>query len=452
MKKKGLLSAVLMTTCLILFSAGYCFPDSPEPVNIFPLQHQHVHGSTVAECPNGDLIAAWFQGSGERWADDVRIMGSRLRNGTIAWGEPFLMADVPDFPDINPVLFIDQNEELWLVWYTVIANQWETSLLKFRKSRDYMDNEGSPEWYWQDDILVKPGGQTERGIQPDDKFAASVKRQLEKLDDRYLGSGESASNDINPKLRENWIRRKEDLLHKSRGLDMVRSGRLYNADGTFSETPLGYPYFRRMGWQSRNKPYIQDRRIILPLYSDGFSFSLMAITDDLGSSWTFSDPLVENGNIQPAIAAGTNGTLVAYMRDNGPEPKRLHVSQSADHGETWSIVENSTIPNPGSGADIVTLANGHWLLVFNDTESGRHSLAVSRSTDDGKTWSVPASLEFDGRDENPASSHYPAIIQGKNGRIHAVYSYHLNDGPENQRKTIRYSSFTEEWVEKAGKN
>ena len=42
---------------------------------IFPLVKDHVHGSTIAELPNGNLLAAWFQGSGERWADDVRIMG-----------------------------------------------------------------------------------------------------------------------------------------------------------------------------------------------------------------------------------------------------------------------------------------------------------------------------------------------------------------------------------------
>ena len=44
--------------------------------NIFPVQKEHVHGPTIVELPNGDMLSAWFQGSGERWADDVRIMGS----------------------------------------------------------------------------------------------------------------------------------------------------------------------------------------------------------------------------------------------------------------------------------------------------------------------------------------------------------------------------------------
>jgi hypothetical protein len=50
---------------------------------IFAPIAQHVHGSTVVELPNGGLLAAWFQGSGERWADDVAIMGARLAKGGI---------------------------------------------------------------------------------------------------------------------------------------------------------------------------------------------------------------------------------------------------------------------------------------------------------------------------------------------------------------------------------
>ena len=94
---------------------------------------------------------------------------------------------------------------------------------------------------------------------------------------------------------------------------------------------------RRLGWMTRAHPYVLDgTRLIVPLYSDGFSFSLMAITDDWGATWKASTPLVGFGNIQPSLARKKDGTLVAYMRDNGPAPKRLHVSRSRDRGETWS--------------------------------------------------------------------------------------------------------------------
>ena len=54
-----------------------------EETIVFPLQYEHVHGPTIVELPNGDLLAAWFQGSGERWADDVRIMGARIKQSNI---------------------------------------------------------------------------------------------------------------------------------------------------------------------------------------------------------------------------------------------------------------------------------------------------------------------------------------------------------------------------------
>ena len=66
---------------------------------IFPRQTQHVHGSSLVALPNGDLLSVWFQGSGERTADDVVLMGSRKVKSSSTWSTPFLMADTPGIPD-----------------------------------------------------------------------------------------------------------------------------------------------------------------------------------------------------------------------------------------------------------------------------------------------------------------------------------------------------------------
>ncbi len=42
---------------------------------IFALNGWHNHSPSIVECPNGDLLACWYSGSGEREADDVRILG-----------------------------------------------------------------------------------------------------------------------------------------------------------------------------------------------------------------------------------------------------------------------------------------------------------------------------------------------------------------------------------------
>ena len=203
---------------------------------------------------------------------------------------------------------------------------------------------------------------------------------------------------------------------------------------------------RRIGWQTRNKPLILGDRILLPLYSDGFEFSLIAITDDCGLTWHFSEPLVGAGSIQPALALNSDGSITAYMRDNGPAPKRLLKSVSTDRGESWSTVHDSQIPNPGSAADNLVLKSGSLVTVHNDTEEGRHRLSVWLSKDEGKTWPFRKTL-VDDEPGGETRAHYPAIIQGNDGRIHVTFTNQV-PGPEGQPplRNIVHASFSEYWL------
>jgi hypothetical protein len=213
-------------------------------------------------------------------------------------------------------------------------------------------------------------------------------------------------------------------------------------------------YFNRMGWMPRTHPVVLDgSRLILPLYSDGFDFSLMALSDDWGATWRVSTPLVGAGPVQPALARRRDGTLVAYMRDNGPPPMRLMVSESRDRGETWSPVRDTDVPNPGAGVDVTVLRDGRWVLVNNDTERGRHSLAISLSEDEGRTWSHTRHLERDLRPENPTTASYPSVIQGRDGRIQVTYTYTVGDAEarvdaqgRRLRECIKHVELTPEWI------
>jgi hypothetical protein len=390
------------------------------------------------------MLAAWFQGHGERWADDVRIMGARLQKGKTIWSKPFIMADVPGFPDINPVLFLDDKETLWLVWYTVIANQWDTSLPKYRKSTNYMQKDIAPIWDWQDVIHFKPGDKTERGMQPDDKFVRSVSDQIKWHRNQFLSQGASSEQ------MAQFDTYAEKMLSKAKGEDMMRKGRLNLKDGTQKSKELGYPYFRRMGWQTKNKPLQIENRIIIPFYSDGLDFSIMAITEDYGKNWGFSTPLVGIANIQPTLALKRDGTIVTYMRDNGPPPKRHAMSESKDKGMTWSPVVDSEIVNEGSGSDIVTLNNGNWVLTYNDTEEGRYTLVVALSEDEGKTWKYKRHIELDlNKDVEKRNKYsYPSIIQGKNGWIHVIYTYQKYNTFPYDDDTIKYVRISEDWIKR----
>jgi predicted neuraminidase len=382
---------------------------------IFPLEHWHNHASSIVELPSGGLFVVWFHGSGERTADDVRIEGARLAKGARTWSPRFTVADTPGYPDTNCTLLLDPEKRLWLLWPTILANEWHTALMKYRISSDY-ERPGPPRWDTSEVLHVTPGKEFEEGVL---RYTARAKAALTADSSR---SGEA---------------RERARVHLE-GLQTHAADKLY----------------RRLGWMTRAHPFVLDgARLIVPLYSDGFSFSLMAITDDWGKSWHASAPLPGAGNIQPSIVRRRDGSLYTLMRDNGPPPKRLHQSESRDRGETWSDVNDSDLPNPGSGAEVIGLANRHWVLISNDTERGRNSLAVSVSDDDGRTWPWKRQLELDPPGPEAGQYHYPSIIQARDGSLHASYSYHLSrkdlardaDG-QPARKAIKHAHFNEAWI------
>jgi predicted neuraminidase len=381
---------------------------------IFPVEAWHNHASCIVETPKGDLLVCWFHGSGERKADDVKIEGARRRKGSRTWSRRFTMADTPDFPDTNCAMFVDPEGRLWLLWPTILANEWHTALMKYRISSDY-DGDGPPKWGAGEVLHLTPGVEFERAIVEHTERIEAVLREktvTEEARTQLLGYCQTLRSRAGDKL------------------------------------------FRRLGWMTRAHPLVLDgRRLIVPLYSDGFDCSLMAITDDWGRTWRASTPLIGGGNIQPSVVRRRDGSLYALMRDNGPPPRRLHQSESKDRGETWGPVTDSELPNPGSGAEIIALRNGHWVLIGNDTEKGRHSLAVQISDDEGRSWRWKRHLERDEPGPEAGQFHYPSIMQAKDGTLHVSYSYNAErkrlakdaaSGPAG--KSIKHARFNEAWV------
>ena len=398
-KTLNLYAYIILFTCMLLISPDMMFAlnnrvSSYQSAHIFPIQEKHVHSSSIVELPNGDLLTCWFEGSGERTANDVVVMGSRKKNGQSGWSEPFVMADTPNNPDCNPVLFLDNKNRLHLTWIVVVANRWETSLLKTRISTNYL-NDGPPVWDWQDLILLKPG----------DSFAEDIKKGLNEIE-----SPDHTWAEYAPQYEKMIIEAAKD------------------------------PVKREVGWMGRIKPLIiNDGRILMPLYSDGYNVSMIAISDNSGETWYPSQPIVGYGNIQPTLLQKKDGSIVAYMRDNGVSPKRVIYSSSYDNGLTWSNSKKTNIYNPGSSVEAISLHDGQWLMVNNDLEEGRYRLAVTISDDEGLTWKWKRYLEYEPKGEGRFS--YPSAIQAKDGRVHVTYSHHTQEG-----KTIKHVSFMPEWV------
>lgn len=413
---RRLASVALVALAMLPFFGAIAAPKSfLRSELIFPPEHWHNHGSCIVETPRGDLLVCWFHGSGERKADDVRIEGSRLRRGSRAWSPRATLADTPGYPDTNCAYFRDPQGRLWLVWPTILANLWESSLLKARIADDF-DRPGPPRWSEDRVIHVTPGAEFDEAIE------------------RWIPTAEKALS-TSP-LPEDHRREVERYLAVMRE---KAPDKLY----------------RRLGWMTRAHPYVLGNRIILPLYHDGFSFSLMAISDDLGATWRTSAPLIGGGNIQPVLAQRKDGTLVAHMRDNGPPPARVMQSESRDGGLSWSPVVDTDIPNPGSGTDLVVLADGRWIFIGNDTEKDRNRLAVMISDDEGRTWPRRRYLENDPPGPLAGRFHYPSLIQARDGTLHATYSHHLStarsDLPRDAdgqpaHSSIKHAHFNLDWL------
>jgi len=92
----------------------------------------------------------------------------------------------------------------------------------------------------------------------------------------------------------------------------------------------------------------------------------------------------------------------------------------------------------------MNLSDGDWLVIYNDQPEGRHSLAVSISDDEGETWKWTRHLERTER--GGGSFHYPSVIEGTDGNLHASYSYFVRDPERGEGKSIKYATFNKEWV------
>lgn len=370
---------------------------------IFPPNSFHNHGSSIVETPEGDLITAWFHGTGERQSDDVLIQGARKRKGDSVWSEPFVMADTPDLPDCNPVLFIDSRGMLWLFWITVQDNMWGGSLLKYRTTRNY-SADGPPCWEWQDVIHTRPVELEERFLKVVDEGITVYGSVIESIKPGMLKEVEA--------VREIA----KDKLHQ------------------------------RLGWMTRVPPImLADGRLMLGLYSDVFNCSLAAFTNDWGATWTFSTPIMDPdvtmlANIQPAFAQRKDGSILAFMRDNGL-PKQVRQSVSKDNGHTWENMLLTGISNPGSSVDVEALKSGKWIMICNDTIIGRHLLSAYLSDDEGATWKWSRPIEEAPFDEGSFS--YPTVIQTTDGLVHVTYSF-KRKGIEGS--SIKHAYFDEEWV------
>ena len=147
-------------------------------------------------------------------------------------------------------------------------------------------------------------------------------------------------------------------------------------------------------------------------------------SSDLGKTWKFIGP-VNDGiaiqAIQPSILFLGGDKLLALGRTR---QDKIFEVRSDDGGKTWDAMTLGALPNNNSGTDAVTLADGTHLIIYNHAGGIPGKLCGPRTplnlavSKDGISWSAALVLESD-----PGEYSYPAIIQTKDGLVHATYTW-----------------------------
>lgn len=178
----------------------------------------------------------------------------------------------------------------------------------------------------------------------------------------------------------------------------------------------------------KNKPFRTDHGDLLYPTSieDGLGWRIYmeSSKQDL-SDWKMCE--IDNGKfnaIQPSILNHGKGKLQLLCRT---KESVIATSWSKDHGKTWSRLEATTLPNPNSGIDAVTLTQRKLhVLVYNPDKKGRKKLVMAVSKD-GVHWTNVLTLE----DQKVSQYSYPAVIERADGKLFITYTY--------RREHIKYA-------------
>ena len=179
----------------------------------------------------------------------------------------------------------------------------------------------------------------------------------------------------------------------------------------------------------KNKPVLlRDGAWLAPSSTEGNKEGWLTHFErstDQGRTWTRSAAVPQGpkiDSIQGSILLHRDGRLQAVGRTRQGV---VFQTWSKDNGATWSALTATDLPNPNSGTDAVTLADGRQLLVYNhnghrvdEAKGDRWPLNIGLSTD-GLKWRNVLTLESE---PNKSGYAYPAVIQSRDGLVHVTYT------------------------------
>ena len=179
-----------------------------------------------------------------------------------------------------------------------------------------------------------------------------------------------------------------------------------------------------------------DGSVGLPAYHEFITKSgLWVVLGESGDVRRATPLPRRDGWLQPAVAPVSGEDATALLRCADPGIAKIGIAVTHNAGDSWQSTGELAIPNPDSGIALVRLRDQSLLLAANPLASGRSTLQLFRSTDDGHTWAASRVVESSARLSDEFS--YPCLAEGLDGTIHLSYT--------RLRKGIRLLSFGPDW-------
>jgi predicted neuraminidase len=176
--------------------------------------------------------------------------------------------------------------------------------------------------------------------------------------------------------------------------------------------------------------------LLLPATDVRDCVSLFLFSEDEGGYWEdLTRPSRLPGLVDPSVVPLRPGHLIALLRphESGKREHSLWRAESSDNGRTWSVPQQTTLPNPGAPAALLKLANGHLVLAYNDHPLWLTPLTLAVSRNGGKTWQSKRNLESGKWDIRA-----PSLVQTRDGHIHVVYV--------SRNTRIKHIETAESWI------
>ncbi len=362
---------------------------------MLPSECPQNHAANLLPLPDGDVLCVWFGGTQEGIAD-ISVWCSRLPAGSDQWSRARKLSDDSSRSEQNPVLFLDPDKVLWLLWTAQISGNQDTAVVRFRQSHDLGET-----WGEIGTLLDKPGTFIRQPIVVlnNGDWLLPVFYCRTQPGEKWVGNDDISAVKISRDKGRTW----EDV-----------------------EVPGS------LGCVHMNITPCKDGSLLALFRSRWADNIYYSHSNDGGHSWSVPAPTcLPNNNSSIQVTTLTNGDLALVfnnMSAAGATERRASLYDEIDDGD------DSRKEPENQGGRVA-----FW-------GAPRAPMTVAISPDNGKTWPWMKNLdEGDGYCMTNNSQQklnrefsYPSIKQGLNGELHIAYTWY--------RQAIKYVRVSPQWV------